>query len=234
MQRLSIAFQNNEGQEPSPVFHLLLCTVTMHKFVRRSCLSRPIFRHIQEAFDHFLNGDSGLLQRIKKKRSWFENLVREQEVEAPFIDEHCVESALEIEILVDSLRDIVNASIYDILDAFDAQLDCAEFWKYSSFSMGVYNLPMLQIIASQVRRKPMWIVKSLPEVISDQSKEVSPSFYYQSRLDSINGQIRVLHILPAADNEPLCCRLEERNLRQEGLGEALSCVWGKPGGVQDI
>jgi hypothetical protein len=184
-----------------------------------------------------MDGEDGLLRRIGKDWDWFQNQA-EKPTEADISKLNEATDGMEIADSISSdvqLAEIIITTIYDLLAAYGLELDHDDIWPEFSDDLiyGPRNLldsVVGRVEAMRLNLQPRQNVSESPTSKVDPTDNV----WYNTPLDPENGYIRVLHILPGKDGDPIYCSLEVRSLSQDGIEEALSYVWGKEGGPWGI
>ncbi|KAF2967536.1 hypothetical protein GQX73_g6025 [Xylaria multiplex] len=192
----------------------------------------PQFLFIKAAFHEFLHGKLGL----EEARSSIGSLY----LAGP--DNSREDRHIHVEVTFNGVRDtnfgkdqhlyvifddILNTTIYELLDRLDTDITPEEAQKLLNLDRKVELLDTLhrRSISIPWREKPVKSDSSAKD--SGQKNE----YRYSSRLDST--KIRVLHIQPGLKESPIECKLEIRCLNNDKIEEALSYVWsernsGKP------
>ncbi|KAI1176087.1 heterokaryon incompatibility protein-domain-containing protein [Nemania sp. FL0916] len=132
---------------------------------------------------------------------------------------------------IHNLCQIIDALIYEILWVFDFDIPQAPVSRCSQqLDLIESHLALLQKVFLQSRSmKPArlgGVTDELDAPLSDERDDYASNYEYTSDLDSSEGCVRVLLILPGVGESPLKCRLIEWNVYEDAIPEALSYVWG--------
>ncbi|KAI0883970.1 heterokaryon incompatibility protein-domain-containing protein [Annulohypoxylon maeteangense] len=118
-------------------------------------------------------------------------------------------------------KDLINSTIYELLNVFDIDLTLDQVLEADDGNVGL--LKALHKISESLVPQPAKTA-SLDNPIPNPQKR--GNYQYPNRLQSSN--IRVLRIQPGLNGSLIECQLEERNIDNDSIEEALSYVWGKP------
>ncbi|KAI1212649.1 heterokaryon incompatibility protein-domain-containing protein [Annulohypoxylon truncatum] len=185
------------------------------------------FRFIKESYDEFLYGEFGLHQVIRQLKTSISNSP-EPDRWPEDLNQRKYPSLLFQENPFNYLwvifYDIVTTAIYELLNVFDIDITLQQALEVmEDRSRAVVLLEALNEKSKALSPQP---AKPFPlnKPVLNPPKE--DGYRHPNRLESTN--IRVLCIQPGPKESPIQCSLEERNLDNDIIEEALSYVWGKP------
>ncbi|KAI3322335.1 heterokaryon incompatibility protein-domain-containing protein [Xylariaceae sp. AK1471] len=127
------------------------------------------------------------------------------------------------------LYEIVDAAIYEIIDAFNINLTTEQLPGKFSVNEYVYVLQILYDQSRDLQLVPVGCApaKNLPDRAPERcAYQYSDSLVSLSETSS-STKIRVLHLLPGFEQSRIDCHLEVRDIYADDIDEALSYVWGE-------
>ncbi|XDG07466.1 hypothetical protein ABKA04_007081 [Annulohypoxylon sp. FPYF3050] len=194
----------------------------------------PRFQFIKNSLNEFLLGEFGLIYEAHRltDKSFSDPLEAEKLCDDPAQREHRgpLDEKKFWEDLIVIFDHIVIAAIYELLNVFDIDITLSQAQELDHSSRGLLKL----LVDLNVRSKDLAPRPSRSVLHEDSLRRTlkNDDCIYQKRLKTPN--IRVLCIEPGPKDSPLECRLKERDLYKDKIGEALSYVWGEPKFDQEI
>ncbi|KAI0538784.1 heterokaryon incompatibility protein-domain-containing protein [Xylaria digitata] len=170
----------------------------------------PHFLFIKESFDEFLHGDFGLCE-VRSSRF---GLGQGGTVGPSHHLKYCPH-------LYDIFDDILNTTIYELLDKSDIDITPEQASNLSCLEQKVKLLKALYERSNLVPQ----LARTVPPNHPTPNSQGEHEYRYPSRLKSSN--IRVLCIQPGLEESPIECELEERSLDNDKIEETISYVWGE-------
>ncbi|KAI1345845.1 heterokaryon incompatibility protein-domain-containing protein [Xylaria sp. FL0043] len=120
------------------------------------------------------------------------------------------------------VAEILLAVIYEILDVFDFDIAPQESFVQKKIPAYLTVLHRLYDKTKSCEPKPRKQATCTLE-----NRQSNSHFIYQTELDPATDQIRILRLNPGSEDDDIDCSLEVHSIKEDGIPEALSYVWGK-------
>ena len=190
--------------------------------VQDLCERSPRFRFISEALNYFITEDLQqnlqLLTEDELRGIWLAECIKRDSTENPWTHAK----------LERSIGEIIMSTIYELLNVFDIRISQDQIPNVYRPSQCLDILRQLHGKSKEIPLPSGSKVESrLADLDSAVEEECIVGYQYSDKLDSTLAQVRILHLLPGSGDDPIVCRLETRDLYEEGIDEALSYVWGQ-------
>ncbi|KAI0894076.1 heterokaryon incompatibility protein-domain-containing protein [Annulohypoxylon nitens] len=195
--------------------------VIIEDLAKRDCR----FHYIKESFKEFLAIASGSC----KPESRPDETREDRPGVISFGSYSGKENSIYFKSLANIFSDIINTTIYEVLDVFDMDLILEQALEEHLLQP---NMLLLEILYEKSKKLEVQPDKTISSNKSVQKPQQNNEYQFPNRLEASN--IRILRIQPGPHSSPLECQLEERNVNNCRIEEALSYVWGKPDLSRDI
>lgn len=120
------------------------------------------------------------------------------------------------------MAETLRSIIYEILDVFDFDIAAQESILQRKISAYLTLLHRLYDKTKNREPKP-----SKQAIHSLENRQFNCHFIYQTELDLATDQTRILRLNPGSGDDDIECSLEVHSIKEDGIPEALSYVWGK-------
>ncbi|KAI0855666.1 heterokaryon incompatibility protein-domain-containing protein [Xylaria cubensis] len=120
------------------------------------------------------------------------------------------------------MAEILLSIIYEILDVFDFDIVAQESIVQRKISAYLTLLHHLYDKTKNREPKP-----SKQTINSLENQQHNSHFIYQTELDLATDQTRILRLDPGSGDDDIQCSLNVHSIKEDGIPEALSYVWGK-------
>ncbi|KAI0186309.1 heterokaryon incompatibility protein-domain-containing protein [Xylaria flabelliformis] len=232
-----------EAQLNIEEFRTHICGTVSH-MLQDLCKRDNRFLYLRDALVEFIDGDLGLNDRLGGQTQHVElALSMDGDDDNPMAATRMLlkwlihnRTLFKQDIFFNSRFDfrlagfeIISSVIFEILNVFDLDIDVEEF-------MIPHELPAYAALLNSLYHKTR---DCKPKVATRKTTPNTPyqalsEFIYKSKLSPETDQVRVVEICPGSLDEPIECNLKVRSIKDDGIPEALSYVWGTEISHEDI
>ncbi|KAJ2992732.1 hypothetical protein NUW58_g2070 [Xylaria curta] len=230
-----------EGQLNIEEFRTQLCHIcdTVNHMLQDLCKRDNRFLYLRDALVEFIDGDLGLNDRLGRRAQHIELALSTD-------DSPIAATWMQLKWLIHNRTlvkkdinyrfnfqiaafEIISSVIFEILNVFDLDIDVEEF-------MIPRQLPAYAALLNSLYHKTR---DCEPKVATRKTTPNTPNqalseFVYKSKLSPETDQVRVVEICPGSLDEPIECNLKVRSIKDDGIPETLSYVWGTEMSHEDI
>ncbi|KAJ3580016.1 hypothetical protein NPX13_g549 [Xylaria arbuscula] len=192
------------------------------------------FLYLQEAMTEFLDGDLGLRDRLSRRNQHIDSALAadggdgkraifmklEFLIQNKSIPEKDLNARFDFQL---AAFEILSSVIYEILDVFNFDITVEESTVKHEISAYLGLLHRVYNRTKDSEPNP----REPATHASEFSSQFNSKFTYQSKLDPATDQIRVVELSPGSEDDNIECRLRVHSIKEDGIPEALSYVWGK-------
>ncbi|KAJ3572309.1 hypothetical protein NPX13_g5090 [Xylaria arbuscula] len=235
-----------EAQSSNEEFLTRLCHVcnTVNHMLQDLCKRDNRFLYLRDALVEFIDGDLGLNDRLGRQTQHVE-LAHSMDGDD---DSPIAAARMQLEWLIHDRTlwkqdiagnyrfdfqlgcfEIISSVIFEILNVFDLDVDVEEF-------MIEYKLPAYTTLLKSLyhRTRDCKPKVATPKTTPNTPYQALSEFIYKSKLSPGTDQVRVVEICPGSLDDPIECNLKVRSIKDDGIPEALSYVWGTEMSHEDI
>ncbi|KAI1179789.1 heterokaryon incompatibility protein-domain-containing protein [Nemania sp. FL0916] len=205
------------------------------------CRRDSRFLYLQEAVAEFLDGHLGLRDRLSRRTQHIDcalsveggHSIKATLMKLEFITQNQEIPERDLNAQFDfrlAAFEILCSAIYEILDVFNLDISVQE--ASIKYETSAY-LDLLHRVYNKTRDLEPNPKKQGLHVFGPDDKS-NPNFIYQSKIDVSTDQVRVVELMPGSEDDVIECSLEVRSIKEDGIPEALSYVWGKAVSQEEI
>ncbi|KAI0859971.1 heterokaryon incompatibility protein-domain-containing protein [Xylaria cubensis] len=197
------------------------------------CRRDSRFLYLQEAMAVFLDGELGLRDHLSRRSQVIDSVLSSEGEDsltaigiiAKFLiqNKDIPDGDLEGSDFEVAAFEILSSVIYETLDVFDLDITAQEATIQHKTSA---YLDLLHRIYHRTRdREPKQRKQGIQSF--GFSSQLNSEFVYQSELNLATDQVRVVELRPGSDDNGIECSLKVHSIKNDGVPEALSYVWGE-------